>query len=328
MKKFRCKVCNYIHVGDKAPDICPVCKAPASEFEEIVEDAAPNAKKGINKNSNSYTLIYMTVMIVIVSLLLSITSGVLKETQDKNVKLDKMKQILSVIPEIEFEGADVTTLFESTIEKFQILDAQGNVVKELDPLQDFDYAASETEFPVYVATSAGATKYIIPLKGAGLWGAIWGYVALNDDRNTIHGIFFAHAGETPGLGSNIVTPAFRDQFQGKHILNAQGDFVAILVAKTGEKAVGQEKVDGLSGGTITCKGVESMIKTSLGNYATFFKSGSKTITNDFGTVILANDGKSTTIIHDEESTDTLILENVNGSMKRDTIIFKEGGDKQ
>ena len=92
-KKFRCKVCGYIHEGDKAPDVCPVCQAPASEFEEITEPGEGKKKKGVNTNGNSYTLIYMTVIIVIVSLLLSVVSGILKERQNKNVRLDTMKQI-------------------------------------------------------------------------------------------------------------------------------------------------------------------------------------------------------------------------------------------
>ena len=92
-KKFRCKVCGYIHEGDKAPDVCPVCQAPASEFEEITEPGEGKKKKGVNTNGNSYTLIYMTVIIVIVSLLLSVVSGILKERQNKNVRLDTMKQM-------------------------------------------------------------------------------------------------------------------------------------------------------------------------------------------------------------------------------------------
>jgi Na+-transporting NADH:ubiquinone oxidoreductase subunit C len=216
----------------------------------------------------------MIAIIVIVSLLLSITSGLLKERQDKNIKYDTMKQILSSVPAIESEiqnGGDVAELYKTHIKQFLVLDKAGNVVKTLETEKDFGYRPEKDadENLLYVAEVEGETKYIIPLNGKGLWGAIGGYIALNDDKNTIDGIFFFHASETPGLGANIVAPAFRDQFKGKHIMN-KGEFVSLLVAKTGEKSATQEQVDALSGGTITSKGVQTMLETSLGNFATFF----------------------------------------------------------
>ena len=109
------------------------------------------------------------------------------------------------------------------------------------------------------------------MNGVGLWGAIWGYIALDNDRNTVDGVFFSHASETPGLGADIVSPEkFRNQFHGKHIMN-NGEFVSLLVVKPGAKADGVETVDGISGGTITSKGVETMLRNCLGNYAAFFK---------------------------------------------------------
>lgn len=272
IKKFRCKVCGYIHEGTEPPAECPVCKAPASEFEEVTSasSSAPQ-RKGINTGSNGYTMIYMIVIIVIVSLLLSITSGVLKGRQTENVKLDKKKQILSSLPAVDF-SADAAKAFESAIVKYVMLDAEGNVVKELDPVADFDYAVSEgAEYPMYVAEVDGETKYILPMNGAGLWGAIWGYIAVNEDRNTVYGVYFSHASETPGLGAEIVTPAFRDPFVGKHLLNGEGKFVSIAVMKTGQTAEGQDQVDAISGGTITSNGVATMLASSLGNYKAFLE---------------------------------------------------------
>lgn len=277
-KKFRCKVCGYIHEGDKAPEKCPVCQAPASEFEEITDSGA-KVKKGMNTNGNGYTLIYMAVMIVIVSLLLSITSGLLKERQDKNVKLDTMRQILSSMPavETELESADAEELYNKYITDFVVLNEAGETVKTLDKNKNFGYKPEKDadEYLLYTANVNGETKYIIPLNGVGLWGAIWGYIALDSDRNTVNGVFFAHASETPGLGANIVTPAFRNPFKGKHILN-NGEFVSLLVAKKGEKSQTQESVDALSGGTITSKGVESMLKTCLEKYSAFFSAANTT----------------------------------------------------
>lgn len=222
----------------------------------------------MNTNKNSYTLIYMVVIITIVSLLLSITSGSLRSFQEDNVRLDTKKQILNSLPGIEL-GEDAAATYAATIKEYNMLDAEGNVVKTLDPVADFDIKAEEGQFPMYVAEVNGETKYILPMNGAGLWGAIWGYMALNDDRNTVFGVFFNHAGETPGLGAEIVTTNFRNPFIGKHLLNADNEFVSIAIEKAGTKVEGRDQVDAISGGTITSKGVETMLSTSLGNYEKF-----------------------------------------------------------
>ena len=260
-KKYKCKVCGYIHEGKTAPESCPVCKAPASEFDEIKE------KRSFNKENGAYIFVYTSVIIVIVSLLLSFTSGALKSRQAANMELDKKKQILSSLPAVNLEGADAAALYTTYIKKYVMLNANGEITKEVD---DFNYKVNEGEFPLYVAEIEGQTKYIIPLNGAGLWGAIWGYIALNDDKNTVYGVYFSHASETPGLGANIVTPKFRDQFVGKEVMK-EGSFASIAVMKAGQTAEGQDQVDAISGGTITSKGVESMLKNCIGNYITFLK---------------------------------------------------------
>lgn len=210
----------------------------------------------------------MVVIITIVSLLLSITSGSLRSFQEDNVRLDTKKQILNSLPGIEL-GEDAAATYAATIKEYNMLDAEGNVIKTLDPVADFDIKAVEgEEFPMYVAEINGETKYILPMRGAGLWGAIWGYMALNDDRNTVYGVFFNHAGETPGLGAEIVTEKFRNPFIGKEIVK-EGKFASIAIVKPGTKAEGQDYVDAISGGTITSKGVEAMISTSLISYEKF-----------------------------------------------------------
>jgi Na+-transporting NADH:ubiquinone oxidoreductase subunit C len=221
----------------------------------------------MNTNKNSYTLIYMVVIITIVSLLLSITSGSLRSFQEDNVRLDTKKQILNSLPGIEL-GEDAAATYAATIKEYNMLDAEGNVVKSLDPVADFDIKAEEGQFPMYVAEVNGETKYILPMNGAGLWGAIWGYMALNDDRNTVFGVFFNHAGETPGLGAEIVTEKFRSPFIGKELLK-NGKFASIAIEKAGTKVEGRDQVDAISGGTITSKGVEAMLSSSLVNYENF-----------------------------------------------------------
>ncbi|MEE0923551.1 MAG: FMN-binding protein, partial [Paludibacteraceae bacterium] len=122
---------------------------------------------------------------------------------------------------------------------------------------------------VYVANLNGATKYVLTLSGKGLWGGIGGYLALDADKNTIYGVNFNHASETPGLGAKIVEMPFREQFEGKHIRNNAGEVVSVAVLKNGKKAEGQEQVDAISGATITCDGVSKMIATNLSEYAVF-----------------------------------------------------------
>lgn len=264
--KYKCKVCGYIHEGDTAPEKCPVCQASASEFECV--EGGEQKKKGINKNSNAYIMIYTTIIVVIVALLLSITSGALKSRQNANIELDKKKQILSSLPAVVLEGADAAQLFADNIKHIYILDETGEIIKDFDPVADFNYAPQEGEYVIYMAEVEQATKWIIPLYGKGLWGAIWGYIALDDDRNTINGVYFSHAGETPGLGANIVTPAFRQPFEGKQIIK-NGKFASIAIMKVGQIAEGQDQVDAISGGTITSKGVESMLQTSIAPYEPF-----------------------------------------------------------
>ena len=213
-------------------------------------------------------MVYTTIIVVIVALLLSITSGALKSRQNANIELDKKKQILSSLPAVVLEGADAAQLFADNIKHIYILDETGEIIKDLDPVSDFNYAPQAGEYVIYMAEVEQTTKWIIPLYGKGLWGAIWGYIALDDDRNTINGVYFSHASETPGLGANIVMPAFRKPFIGKHIMQ-NGKFASIAIMKAGQSAEGQDQVDAISGGTITSKGVETMLRTSIAPYEPF-----------------------------------------------------------
>ena len=123
---------------------------------------------------------------------------------------------------------------------------------------------------MYVANLNGATKFILPLSGKGLWGGIGGYLALDEDKNTIYGVNFNHESETPGLGAKIVELPFREQFEGKHIRNGEGEVVSVAVLKAGNKAEGQEQVDAISGATITSSGVSTMLHEELvNNYVEF-----------------------------------------------------------
>ena len=229
----------------------------------------------MDTNKNSYTIIYAAVMVVIVALLLALVSSGLKETQTTNVKLDKKKQILSAL-QINLEDQDAAALYDQYIVKELVVNTKAEILSEvrgqafdIDVVKETAKPLEDRQLPVYVAQMEGQIKYIIPLRGAGLWGPIWGYVALNDDKNTVFGTYFSHASETPGLGAEIALPKFQQEFVGKHILNDRNEFVSIAVMKAGQNSDTQEQVDAISGGTITSKGVEAMLLNSIGQYEAF-----------------------------------------------------------
>ena len=201
----------------------------------------------LNTNSNIYTFIYMTVVVVLVAVLLAVVSQVLSPRQQANVLLDKQKQILGAL-KVDYSTGDPAEIYLVLVE---------------------DTISLENGKEVYVANLNGEQKYILPLSGKGLWGGIGGYLALDADKNTIYGINFNHESETPGLGAKIVEMPFREQFEGKHIRNAEGEVVSVAVLKQGKLAEGQEQVDAISGATITSTGVSTMLEVNLAEYAEF-----------------------------------------------------------
>lgn len=229
----------------------------------------------MNTNKNSYTIIYAAVMVVVVALLLALVSGILKEKQTANVELDKKKQILSSL-NISTAGQDAEALYNQYIPKAIIINYRGEVISDdrdkafnVDIAKEMSKPLEKRELPVYLATVEGQTKYILSLRGAGLWGPIWGYISFNEDKNTVFGSYFMHASETPGLGAEIATKHFQNEFIDKKIKNADNKFVSIAVVKPGQQAEGKDYVDGISGGTITSHGVDVMLMKSIGQYENF-----------------------------------------------------------
>lgn len=232
----------------------------------------------MNTNKNSYTLIYATVMVIIVALMLALVSSSLKGIQTDNVELDKKKQILSSL-NINLKGKDAAALYDQYIVKELVINHEAEILSEakgaafkLNYIKELSKDIEERQLPLYIADVDGATKYIIPLRGAGLWGPIWGYIALNDDKNTVYGTFFSHASETPGLGAEITQEAFERQFEGKRVLNEEETFVSIAVMKSGQTDENRDQVDAISGGTITSKGVEQMLLSCIGQYEAYLKN--------------------------------------------------------
>ena len=203
-------------------------------------------------DSNVYTIVYATVLVVIVAVLLAVVSQALSSRQQANIKLDTQKQILVALNQDPKACADPAALYESLVRDTLKMDKDN---KKAD---------------VILFEVDGAKKFVYRLHGAGLWGGIGGYLALDDDKNTVFGISFNHESETPGLGALIVEQPFRSQFIGKHIRNAEGEVVSIAVLKKGNKAEnGEEQVDAVSGATITSTGVNDMLSANLSEYTEF-----------------------------------------------------------
>ena len=223
----------------------------------------------MNTNSNSYTIIYAAIMVVIVAFLLAFVSSSLKDIQNANVKNDTKKQILSAINVTDVKDADAE--FAKYEVKDMLVQADGTLAAyEGEFNTSFKGEIAENRLHVFVCKVDGATKYIVPIYGAGLWGPIWGYVALNDDKDTVFGVYFNHAGETPGLGAEITTPKFQAPFVGKKVL--ENGEVGLSVVKAGKVAKPDYEVDGISGGTITSQGVDAMLKDCLKLYKPFLSN--------------------------------------------------------
>ncbi len=226
----------------------------------------------MNTNSNSYTIIYASVMVIIVAFLLAFVSSSLKERQETNVKLDKMKQILSSLNISKDElKQDPEAAYTKYVKADQIIDLNGNVVAENGGFEITSKSLNDDEVsqvPLYVCSVNGETKYVAPLYGAGLWGPIWGYISFDSDKKTVYGTYFSHESETPGLGAEITSPDFQSSFQGKQL--QEGGNVKISVVKEGKVKDPSCQVDGVTGGTITSKGVDAMLQKCLKRYANFF----------------------------------------------------------
>lgn len=221
----------------------------------------------MNTNSNSYTIVYASVLVIIVAFLLAFVNSSLSSLQGKNVELDTKKQILSSLDIKDVKDAE--TEFSKVVTSDMLVGEDGTTTAyEGDFITAYEKEAKENNrYHIFVCQVNGETKYVVPVYGAGLWGAIWGYVALNEDKNTVFGTYFSHASETPGLGAEIATENFQNEFKGKSVM--EGEAVVLGVEKNGKVTKPECQVDGISGGTITSKGVDAMLKDCLSHYTRF-----------------------------------------------------------
>jgi Na+-transporting NADH:ubiquinone oxidoreductase subunit C len=272
-KKFKCELCGYIHEGDKAPASCPKCGAGADAFTEIVEAGAeaPAKKKGLDTGSNVYTIVYASVMVIIVAFLLAFVSSVLKPAQEANVENDTKGQILTSLNiDIKADGFNVAKEFENV--KDMLWNGTELVPYEGKFLSAYGSAIKAGELHVFVAEVGGETKYVLPVTGRGLWGGLWGYIALNADKKTVFGTYFYHTSETAGLGARIGERWFQEQFNGKPLFAGDDtQNIALSVVKAGASKA-ETEVDGVTGATLTSDGVSAMVKDGLTVYISFINN--------------------------------------------------------
>jgi len=232
-------------------------------------------------NSNKYTFGFAGVMVVVVAVLLAVTSESLKPMQNANVKREKMQNILSSVG-VKATPEEAETLYNELITESLVLGFDGQVIAEpkdkafnIDVLGQYKDKAKkdgDKEYPLFICKKEGKTSYIIPMVGTGLWGPIWGYMAVASDGKTVEGVSFDHKSETPGLGAEINTGWFQEPFVGKTIFDEAGEFAPIKAVKGGAADDDMHGVDAISGGTITSNGLSAMIENTLKIYTSYLKS--------------------------------------------------------
>lgn len=244
----------------------------------------------INTDKNSYTILFSILMVIVVGALLAFVAQGLKPTISENQRIEIQQNILyamgvndNVDGSREFIAADKAGQVFSEYVKQQLV-IQGDQVTEDDNAYLIDLKKEKNlakdpsytrRLPLFVGEKDGETYYVAPVRGKGLWDAIWGYVALDKDM-VVQGVFFDHKGETPGLGANIKERFFMDDFSGEKLFDDRWDFEGITVAKGNADPKNDNKedneVDAIAGATITGDGVSAMLKGDLRLYVPYFKN--------------------------------------------------------
>jgi len=233
-------------------------------------------------HSNKYTIFYATLVTIVVAILLSLAATGLKPMQENNVALEKKGNILKCV----LGDSLVAALSAEKLEQFYaerieelVVDHEGNILEgadafAIDVVKENKRPVEEQRLPVYTYSNEDGSKfYILPMAGNGLWGPIWGYVALKSDFKEIVGASFSHKSETPGLGAEITTQWFQSQFVGEELIDQSGDYAFTVLKGRGNAAAAasEHKIDGISGATVTSVGVDDMFREDYHKYVPFFE---------------------------------------------------------
>lgn len=240
------------------------------------------------QQSNAYIIGFTAALTIIIGGLLSFTSQVLAPAQKRSIELDTKTSILSSVmnlDSLQYTEQQILELYDQRIESL-VVDINGNevtqdeegnpiVAENVNIVNNYKKDPEERLYPVYKylnEETGNVQAYILPLYGAGLWDKIWGYVALKDDLNTITGVSFDHKAETPGLGARISTDEVQQRYIGKKIYNEEGELVSVRMVKTeNNTGLSEHQVDGMSGATITGRGLNDMLYNYLSHYQAYFK---------------------------------------------------------
>ncbi len=235
----------------------------------------------IDRNSNSFTFGFAIAMVIVVGTTLAFLSMYLKPYQLKNEKDKKMISILGAI-NVEADRTNAAEVYKTFILDSKVLNSKGEQIESDQNAFDIDVqkqykdknvAVADRIYPLFIADKEGVKYYIMPVAGTGLWGPIWGFISVGSDLSTIYGARFDHKGETPGLGAEISSyEKFQKQWDGKKISDPDGSFHPMNVSKTPVEGSDPFAVDGITGGTITSKGLEEMVNRSVTIYVTYFQS--------------------------------------------------------
>lgn len=239
------------------------------------------------QQSNRYIVIFSLIVTIVIGGSLAFTSELLGPMQKKSEELDTKKNILGAVLELRPED-DVLKIYNERIESV-VVNLEGEQVEKNDKgeaiiaenvviSKEFKKKPEDRLYPIFKFKSAAnpneVEAYILPVFGNGLWDNIWGFVALDTDLNTIKGAVFAHKGETPGLGARITESDVQARYKNKEIYDASGALVSVMMLK-GEKndpsLIDDHHVDGMSGATITGRGVNNMLKNYFGYYEKYLK---------------------------------------------------------
>lgn len=235
--------------------------------------------KSLNTNSNVYIIVYSAVIVVIVAFLLAFVSSTLKPMQDVNVSLDKKRQILASLNIRDLSDSDVETQYYKVVLADDVINDKNEIVlKGRRGGEDVGFKLNSSDFKagklaLYVCNVNGGRKYVIPVYGMGLWGPISGYIAIDDDRNTVYGVYFNHESETAGLGAEIKdNKAWQRQFEGKKLFKRGAEGIALSVVKKNEVKDRTVQCDAITGATLTSDGVSLMLKDCIGQYVEFLNN--------------------------------------------------------
>ncbi len=248
----------------------------------------------MQQQSNLYIIVFSAIVTIVLGGMLALANQLLKPRQEKSIELDTKSKILNAVIDLKgLKSQEVLDRYERSIEGI-VVDINGNIIEKdangapvsansVNVAKNYKLPAEDRLYPVFKFHKEGSSEeveaYIVPVYGKGLWGSIWGYIALDLDLNTVKGAVFDHESETPGLGARITAPEVQERFKGKKIYDESGSLISVAMLK-GESnapaALDDHHIDGMSGATITGNGLNAMLLNYFEYYSAYFEKTAST----------------------------------------------------